>query len=69
MPRYFFDIKHGHQHIPDPAGLECANKQFALTVARTIAEQIAIELPDAEQVRCVVVRNEQGDEVGSVDVT
>ena len=68
MPRYFFDIKNGHR-LADPAGLECPDDQGALRVARTIAQQIAIEVPASKISRRVAIRDEAGVDIGSVDVT
>jgi hypothetical protein len=44
MPRYFFDLKNGHQLI-HPSGLDCRDDQGATAKAIIIAQQIGSDAP------------------------
>jgi hypothetical protein len=67
MSRYFFDVKNGHRLV-DPAGLDCRrDDDEAISSARTIARQIALEAP-SDSDRKVAVLDDEGREIGIVPI-
>ena len=66
MPRYHFELANGHR-IPDPLGLDCKNDEDAIAKAHHIADAIATEVGKTS--RCLVVVDEEGNELGKVPIT
>jgi hypothetical protein len=62
MPIFHFDIADGVR-LEDPVGLHCKNEHDAKKAADLIARQIAIDLNDGGEGRCVVVIDEAGLEI------
>jgi hypothetical protein len=62
MPRYFFDIKHGHKPI-DPTGFDCGNDAEAIERANTLAIGVSLDKPESNPERHIAVRNDVGREV------
>ena len=62
MPIFHFDIADGVR-LEDPVGLDCRNERHARKTADLIARQIAIDLYDDREGRCVVVIDEAGSEI------
>jgi hypothetical protein len=67
MPIFHFDIADGVR-LEDPVGLDCKNEQEAKKTADLIARQIAIDLDDGREDRCVVVIDEAGAEIYKKEV-
>jgi hypothetical protein len=67
MPIFHFDIADGVR-LEDPVGLDCKNESDARKTADLIAYQIAIDLDDGQQGRCVVVIDEAGSEIYQTEV-
>jgi hypothetical protein len=67
MPIFHFDIADGVR-LEDPVGLDCKNENHARNTADLIARQIAIDLDDGREGRCVVVIDEAGSEIYKVAV-
>ncbi len=67
MPIYHFDIADGVR-LEDPVGLDCKNENDARKTADLIAYQIAIDLNDDREGRCVVVVDEAGSEIYKAEV-
>jgi hypothetical protein len=67
MPIFHFDIADGIR-LEDPVGLDCKNEQEAKNTADLIARQIAIDLDDGREDRCVVVIDEAGAEIYKKEV-
>jgi hypothetical protein len=67
MPIFHFDIADGIR-LEDPVGLDCKNEQEAKKAADLIARQIAIDLDDGREDRCVVVIDEAGAEIYKKEV-
>jgi hypothetical protein len=67
MPIFHFDIADGVR-LEDPVGLDCKNEQDAKQTADLIARQIAIDLDDGREDRCVVVIDEAGAEIYKTEV-
>jgi hypothetical protein len=67
MPIFHFDIADGVR-LEDPVGLDCKNENDARKTADLIAHQIAIDLNDGRQGRCVVVIDEAGSEIYKAEV-
>jgi hypothetical protein len=67
MPIFHFDIADGVR-LEDPVGLDCKNEQDAKKTADLIARQIAIDLDDGREDRCVVVIDEAGAEIYKKEV-
>ena len=57
MPIFHFDIADGVR-LEDPVGLDCKSEHDARKTADLIARQIAIDLDDDREGRCVVVIDE-----------
>jgi hypothetical protein len=62
MPIFHFDIADGVR-LEDPVGLDCRNENHARQTAELIARQIAVDLDDGREDRCVVVIDEAGSEI------
>ena len=62
MPIFHFDIADGVR-LEDPVGLDCKSETDAKRTADLIARQIAIDLDDSHEDRCVVVVDEAGSEI------
>jgi hypothetical protein len=62
MPIFHFDIADGFR-LEDPVGLDCKSETDAKRTADLIARQIAIDLDDDREDRCVVVIDEAGSEI------
>jgi hypothetical protein len=62
MPIFHFDIADGLR-LEDPVGLDCRNENHARQTAELIARQIAVDLDDGREDRCVVVIDEAGSEI------
>jgi hypothetical protein len=67
MPIFHFDIADGVR-LEDPVGLDCKNELEAKKTADLIARQIAIDLDDGREDRCVVVIDEAGAEIYKKEV-
>ena len=67
MPVFHFDIADGVR-LEDPVGLDCKNERDAKKTADLIARQIAIDLDDGHEGRCVVVIDETGSEIYKKEV-
>jgi hypothetical protein len=67
MPIFHFEIADGVR-IEDPIGLDCKNEPDARKTADLIARQIAIDLDDGREDRCVVVIDEAGAEIYKKEV-
>jgi hypothetical protein len=67
MPIFHFDIADGVR-LEDPVGLDCRNETEARKTADLIARQIAIDLDDNREGRCVVVVDEAGSEIYKAEV-
>jgi hypothetical protein len=67
MPIFHFDIADGVR-LEDPVGLDCKNEHEAKKAADLIARQIAIDLDDDGEGRCVVVIDEAGLEIYKKEV-
>jgi len=67
MPIFHFDIADGVR-LEDPVGLDFENANDARKTADLIARQIAIDLDDVREGRCVVVIDESGSEIYKVAV-
>lgn len=67
MPIFHFDIADGVR-LEDPVGLDCKNEQDARKTADLIARQIAIDLDNDRESRCVVVVDEAGSEIYKAEV-
>ena len=68
MPIFHFDIADGVR-LEDPVGLDCKNENDARKTADLIARQIAIDLEDHHEGRCVVVIDEAGTEIYKKEVS
>jgi hypothetical protein len=68
MPIFHFDIADGFR-LEDPVGLDCKNEHDARKTADLMARQIAIDLDDGHQGRCVVVIDEAGSEIYKKEVS
>jgi hypothetical protein len=62
MPIFHFDIADGVR-LEDPVGLDCKSEHDARKTADLIAHQIALDLDDTREDRCVVVVDETGSEI------
>jgi hypothetical protein len=62
MPIFHFDIADGVR-LEDPVGLDCKSEHDARKTADLIARQIALDLDDGREDRCVVVVDEFGAEI------
>ncbi|MDB5603193.1 MAG: hypothetical protein JWP25_93 [Bradyrhizobium sp.] len=62
MPIFHFDIIDSVR-LEDPVGLDCKNENDAKKTADLIARQIAADLDDGREERCVVVLDEAGSEI------
>jgi hypothetical protein len=62
MPIFHFDIADSVR-LEDPVGLDCKNEDDAKKTADLIARQIALDLDDDREGRCVVVIDEAGSEI------
>ncbi|MDB5577538.1 MAG: hypothetical protein JWR80_2714 [Bradyrhizobium sp.] len=62
MPIFHFDIADGVR-LEDPVGLDCDSEHDARKTADLIARQIALDLDDGREDRCVVVVDESGAEI------
>jgi hypothetical protein len=62
MPIFHFDIADGVR-LEDPVGLDCKSEHDARKTADLIARQIAIDLDNTDEDRCVVVVDESGYEI------
>jgi hypothetical protein len=67
MPIFHFDIADAVR-LEDPVGLDCKNENHARKTADLIARQIAIDLADGSERRCVVVVDEAGSEIYKAEV-
>ena len=67
MPIFHFDIADSVR-LEDPVGLDCKNERDAKKTADLIARQIAIDLDDGHEGRCVVVIDETGSEIYKKEV-
>jgi hypothetical protein len=67
MPIFHFDIADAVR-LEDPVGLDCKNEIDAKKTADLIAHQIAIDLDDDREGRCVVVIDEAGSEIYKAEV-
>jgi hypothetical protein len=67
MPIFHFDIADGVR-LEDPVRLDCKNAQDAKKTADLIARQIAIDLDDGREDRCVVAIDEAGAEIYKKEV-
>ena len=67
MPIFHFDIADGVR-LEDPVGLDCKNESDAKKTADLIAHQIAMDLDDDRESRCVVVVDESGSEIYKAEV-
>jgi hypothetical protein len=67
MPIFHFDIADGVR-LEDPVGLDCRNENDAKRTAELIARQIAVDLDDGREDRCVVVLDDVGAEIYKVPV-
>jgi hypothetical protein len=67
MPIFHFDIADGVR-LEDPVGLDCRNENDAKRTAELIARQIAIDLDDGREDRCVLVLDDVGAEIYKVPV-
>ncbi len=67
MPIFHFDIA-DRVRLEDPVGLDCKNENDAKRTADLIAHQIAIDLDDDREGRCVVVIDESGSEIYKAEV-
>jgi hypothetical protein len=61
MPHYYFDVRNGRRQA-DSQGLDCRDDNGAISTARFIATQIAIDTPQLNH-RHVAVLNDAGDEI------
>jgi hypothetical protein len=68
IPIFHFDIADGVR-LEDPVGLDCKNEHDARKTADLIARQIAIDLDDGHEGRCVVVIDEAGSEIYKKEVS
>ncbi len=62
MPIFHFDIADGVR-LEDPIGLDCHNESDARKTADLMARQIAADLDDGHEDRCVVVVDNAGCEI------
>jgi hypothetical protein len=62
MPIFHFDIADGVR-LEDPVGLDCQNEHDAKQTADLMARQIAIDLEESREERCVVVVDQAGSEI------
>jgi hypothetical protein len=67
MPIFHFDIADGVR-LEDPVGLDCRSENDAKRTAELIARQIAADLDDSREDRCVVVLDDVGAEIYKVPV-
>jgi hypothetical protein len=67
MPIFHFDIADGVR-LEDPVGLDCKNEREARNTADLIARQIALDLNDDREGRCVLVIDEAGFEIYKAQV-
>lgn len=65
MPRYFFEIVNGHT-VGDPAGVDCPDDEAAAEHGKTVADQIAKDVPGDKLKRHVTVLDDNGRKVASV---
>ncbi len=65
MPIFHFDIADGFR-LEDPVGLDCACAGDARKTADLIAHHIALDIVSDNQDRCVVVVDEEGEEIYKV---
>jgi hypothetical protein len=61
MPHYYFDVRNGRRQA-DSLGLDCRDDHGAISTAKFIAIQIAIDTPQLNH-RHVAVLNDAGDEI------
>jgi hypothetical protein len=62
MPIFHFEIADGFR-LEDPVGLDCASEGDARKAADLIAHHIALDIISDNQDRCVVVVDEDGEEI------
>ena len=65
MPRYHFEIVNGNT-LPDPAGVDCLDDEAASEHGKTVADQIAEDVPGDKMKRHVTVLDDNGRKVASV---
>jgi hypothetical protein len=67
MPRYFFDIKDGH-NLVDPIGKNFRNDKAAIERARVVAIGVSLDQPAVDPTRHISVLNESRKEISQVPV-
>jgi hypothetical protein len=67
MPIFHFDIA-DRVRLEDPVGLDCKTENDARKTADQLARQIAIDLDDDREGRCVVVIDEAGAEIYKAEI-
>jgi hypothetical protein len=67
MPIFHFDIA-DRVRLEDPVGLDCKTENDARKTADRLARQIAIDLDDDREGRCVVVIDEAGTEIYKAEI-
>jgi len=65
MPRYYFGISHSGISCPDDEGEDYPGVEAALDVARRLAAELALELPELHGLT-ITILDESGDTVGSM---
>jgi hypothetical protein len=62
MPRYYFDIKHGHRLV-DPSGLNFKDDDDAIAKAEVFAIAVSLDQPAVDPERHIAVLNDSREEI------
>lgn len=65
MPRYYFEISHSGISCPDDEGEHYPGVEAALDVARRLAAELALELPELHRLT-ITILEESRETVGSM---